>query len=67
MAYKRKTRDLYELQIKYGADGFETVSASYSRKEMVRDRKSYEENEPGYERRIVKKREPILNTTTGGE
>jgi len=54
MPYQRKTTDEYVLQINYG-HGFEDVTCETTRKEIRERLKEYEENEPGYNRRIVKK------------
>lgn len=60
MAYKRKTRDTWELQANYGfGHGWETECTEYSRTEARARLKEYRENAPGYSYRIVSKREKL--------
>lgn len=57
--YKRKTRDWWGLYYDYGyGDGLELISACYSYKEAIEDRKAYIKNE-GIVPRIKKHRERI--------
>lgn len=60
MAYKRKTRDVYDIQGNYG-HGFETVTCEETWKDAKRAIREYRENEP-YEFRIKKTRERIEET-----
>jgi hypothetical protein len=55
MAYKRKTRDEYQIHVNYG-QGFEEVTAEGTRKEAKERLKDYRENEPMYASKIVVKR-----------
>lgn len=55
MAYKRKTRDEWEIQGNYG-QGWEMVTVEDSWKAAKAQAKTYRQNEPQYRHRIVKKR-----------
>jgi len=55
MAYKRKTIDIWELQINYGC-GWEYTFTAYTKKEGMERLKEYRENEPRYPARLIKKR-----------
>ena len=60
MAYKRKTRDEYEVQQYYGdAYGWEVVCTETSEWDAVQTKKDYLNNEPFIPVRIVKRRVPI--------
>lgn len=60
MAYKRKTRDEYQIQGYYDPrTGWEEVTAEDTRKAAKEQLKCYRENEPGTPHRIVVKRVPI--------
>lgn len=60
MAYKRKTRDVYELQSYYGPEyGWETLFEEDTRKEALDQLRCYRENEPEYPHRIKKRRVKI--------
>jgi hypothetical protein len=56
--YQRKTKDEYEVQ-GYYAHGWECVTAEDDRKEARARLREYNENEPQYAHRIVKKRIPL--------
>lgn len=56
--YKRKTRDIWEVQGNYGY-GWDMVTTEESHKEAIAMLKCYQENERNYPHRIVKKRERI--------
>ena len=58
MAYKRKTKDEYQLHIDYGY-GWECVTIDETLKEARQMQRDYMENCPQYPSRIVKKRVPI--------
>jgi hypothetical protein len=58
MAYKRKTRDEYEIQGDYG-QGFECVTAEETWTGAREQLKCYRENEPGVAFRIKKVRVKI--------
>ena len=58
MAYKRKTRDVYEVQGNY-AGWWETVTTEDTLAEAREMLKCYRENEPQYQHRIQKVREKI--------
>lgn len=58
MAYKRKTRYLHVVQQR-GGIGWEDVDASYDRKAMLQSVRSYRENQPEYDVRMVTRRERI--------
>ncbi len=46
MAYKRKTKDEYDIQCNYGfGHGFETVTTELTRKEAMARAKEYREND----------------------
>jgi hypothetical protein len=53
--YIRTTYDQYEIQGNYG-QGWEAVCAESTRKEARARLKEYNENEPQYPHRIVKRR-----------
>ena len=55
MAYQRKTRDEWEVQGYYGY-GWERVTTEESLSNAKEMRRCYDENEPQYLHRIVKKR-----------
>lgn len=55
MAYQRKTRDEYHTQGNYGC-GWETVTIDETYAEAKQMYRDYEENEPQYPHRIIKKR-----------
>ena len=60
MAYQRITRDIWEVQVKYDKHyGYETVCTELSLRDAVETLSSYQENEPQYPSRIIKKREKI--------
>lgn len=60
MAYKRKTRDVFEVQGNYGhGHGFECVTSEETRGEARKRLREYRENEPGVAFRVIKKRERI--------
>lgn len=63
MAYQRKTRDYYEVQGYYGNQyGWECVTAEDTYKAAKVQLKCYDDNEPQYPHRIVKRREKIEGT-----
>lgn len=63
MAYVRKTRDVFEIQVNYGyGDGWEYEIAEHSYNEARNRLAEYRENCPQYPARIRRAREPI---TTG--
>lgn len=53
--YNRKTVDEYEIQGNYG-QGWECVTTEETRQTAKDQRKCYDQNEPQYPHRIVKKR-----------
>ena len=55
MAYVRKTKDEWHTQGDYG-DGWETVTIDESLAEARQMKRDYDENEPEYLHRIVKRR-----------
>lgn len=57
MAYVRKTRDVYHVQVNYGW-GFETVTYEDTWKDAKAMARDYRDNEP-YPVRVVKRREKI--------
>ena len=60
MAYKRKTRDEYEVQQYYGdVYGWEVVCTETSEWDAVQTKRDYINNEPFIPVRIVKRRVPI--------
>lgn len=60
MAYVRKTKDVFEVQVNYGyGHGFECVYTEETRKEARERIKEYQENAPEYAVRIVCKRVKI--------
>lgn len=58
MAYKRKTRDVWELYVDYGY-GWEYATAEFTRGEIKQREKEYKENCPQYPVKLVKHRERI--------
>ena len=57
MAYKRRTKDVWEIQVRYGPEyGYECVTTEDTLVEAMEQLKCYQENEPQYPSRIVKKR-----------
>lgn len=60
MSYKRKTRDVWNIEVNYGyGHGWEVECTEYSLREAKERLKEYRENCPEYPVRIVKKRERI--------
>jgi hypothetical protein len=60
MAYKRKTRDTWELHVNYGfGHGWEHELTEYARSEAKQRLKEYRENCPQYPAKVIKKRERI--------
>lgn len=60
MSYKRKTKDVYEIQGYYGhGHGWETLTTEDTRKEAREMLRCYNENEPQYPHRIKTKRVKI--------
>lgn len=55
MAYRRKTRDEYDIEGHYG-HGWECVTSEDSWKEARARLKEYRENEPQYAHRLRKRR-----------
>lgn len=62
MAYKRKTRDYWELHMRT-PEGWECVTAETEHKEIRQRAREYRENQPG-QYKIVKKRELIKPEVT---
>jgi hypothetical protein len=63
MAYIRKTRDVFDIEQHTGPGyGWEVVSSEETRKEAQRARREYQENQPEYPARIVKRRERLEQT-----
>ena len=60
MAYKRKTKDEYEVQGNY-AGTWEMLTTEETYKDAREMLKCYEENEPKYLHRIIRKRVRIEN------
>jgi hypothetical protein len=59
--YQRKTRDEYQIHIRYGDRyGWEHEISEDTRKEAQQRRREYRENCPEYPVRIVKKRVPLV-------
>lgn len=58
MAYQRKTRDEWEIQANHG-QGWELETTEESRRAAREQVKTYRENVPGINIRIVKKRVKI--------
>lgn len=58
MKHIRKTEDIYNIMGNYG-QGWEVVTAETDRKEARARLKEYNENEPQYPHKIIKKREKI--------
>lgn len=64
MAYKRKTRDVWNIEANYGyGHGWEVEYSEYSFREAKERIKEYRENCPQYPVRIIKKRERIEDLT----
>ncbi len=62
MAYKRKTRDEYQIRGNYGyGHGFEEITAEDTRHQALIRLREYRENEPGVPFTIVTKRVPLDN------
>ena len=59
MAYKRITKDEYEVQGNYGY-GWECVTTEDTMREAREMLRTYDENECGYPHRIMKKRVRIV-------
>lgn len=60
MAYQRKTRDYFEVQVNYGyGEGWECATAGYELKAIRENLKEYRENAPEYRYRLKKMREKI--------
>ena len=60
MAYVRKTRDVYEVQVRYSTKyGYERVCTEETLREANERKIDYLRNQPEYPVRVVKKREPI--------
>lgn len=63
MAYKRKTRDVFEIRGNYGyGHGYETVCVEDTREEARKRLAEYRENERRVPFKIVVTREPIEET-----
>lgn len=60
MAYKRKTRDVFEIQGDYG-NGYEYICEEETLREAKKTLAEYDENELQYPHRIRRKRERIAN------
>lgn len=56
MAYVRKTRDEYEIQGFYGSHRWEHVTTETLRTQALARLREYQENEPNYAHRIVRRR-----------
>ena len=56
--YKRKTKDVYLIIGNYGY-GWEEITEEETRKEAVKQLRCYNENEPQYPHKIMKKRRRI--------
>lgn len=60
MAYRRKTRDYWDIQQYTGPEyGWESVNAEDTWTDAKRSLKEYRENQPEYAVRARRKREPI--------
>lgn len=60
MGYVRKTKDVYEIQGYYASNiGWECVTEEETYKDAKQMLKDYEEHEPQYAHRIVKRRVKI--------
>lgn len=60
MAYKRKTRDIFEIRVLYSKEyGYERVCSEDTWAEAQQRLKEYRENEPQYPSKIVRTRERI--------
>jgi hypothetical protein len=57
MSYVRKTEDEYEVQGNYG-QGFECVTTEELYREAKNRLREYNENEPQYTHKIIKRRVP---------
>lgn len=58
MAYKRKTKDVWEVQGNYGF-GWETVCEEETRADAKKQLRCYNENETRYSHRIKMRRERL--------
>ena len=58
MAYKRKTRDVFEIQGNYGC-GWETLLEEETLSDAKKQLRCYNENEANYPHRIKRHREKI--------
>ena len=58
MAYRRKTKDVWEIQGDYGC-GWETVCEEDNRTDARKQLRCYEENERKYPHRIKTRRERL--------
>ena len=59
MAYKRKTKDRWDIETNYGY-GWETEVSEYTRKDAKEQLKCYIENSCGrWQTRVVKRREKL--------
>ena len=58
MSYKRKTKDVWEIQGLYNSS-WETVTTEETRKDAISQLLCYDENEPQFPHRIRKTRTPI--------
>jgi len=56
MAYTRKTKDEYQIHVRYGHLGYEEVCSEDTYKEAKERLKEYRKNEPQYPSMIVVKR-----------
>ena len=60
MSYVRKTKDIFQLWVKYGDTyGWEHELDEYTWAEITTRKREYQENCPQYPVKIVRKREPI--------
>jgi hypothetical protein len=60
MPYQRKTRDEYQIHIRYGERyGWEHETTEDTRKAAQEMRRCYRENAPQYPVEIIKKRVPL--------
>ena len=63
MAYKRTTKDTWEVQVDYGyGDGFEFVAGYDSRKEALLERSAYVANAPQYPTRVKMVRSKVTES-----
>jgi hypothetical protein len=51
MAYQRKTRDEYDIEM-LTSEGWEIVDCRETRKAAIASKKEYQQNQPGYEYRV---------------